>query len=116
MRRCAIYGAIVFGMMLLLNQSFAQQTHVGRDPTQPAMGAFSTVETEEKETKPEEAYHLASIIISPTRRLALINATFVKVGDKIGEASVVKINRNSVSLLAPGKKITIYLLDQRGWE
>ena len=108
------YIAVVLGMSLISHQSFSEQVTPKRDPTKPVVAEVFKVEG--KKDKVEETYTLSSIIVSPTRRLALINEKFVKVGDTIGEASVLKINKNSVLLSAPGKKITIYLFDQTGWE
>jgi len=116
MRYGALVWCVVLGVVLVSGQSFAKQTGAGRDPTRPAMLGVSGMDTTDEAKKNEDTYLLSSIIISPTRRLALINAMFVKVGDRIGDARVVNINKNSVVLSAPGKKITIYLLDQRGWE
>ena len=107
------YGCVALGLILVSNQSFSEQEAAKRDPTRPVVTEVVTVK---KKGKKEETYLLSSIIVSPTRRLARINSTFVKEGDTIGEASVLKINKNSVLLSTPGKKITIYLLDQKGWE
>jgi len=116
MTRRVFLHAVAVGLILASSQNIAQPTRTWRDPTKPAMmeGRVEAIRDDAK--KVEATYQLSSIIVSSTRRLALINAAFVRVGDRIGEASVVKINRNSVVLSAPGKKITLYLLDQKGWE
>ncbi len=85
-----------------------------RDPTKPFMTEKAIEPTKKAMTK--EMYVLSAIIVSRNRRLALINSKFVKVGDAIGEASVVQINRNSVLLAVPGQKMTIYLISDKGWE
>ena len=116
MMRYLLSWGLAFGLSLVSTQDIAQARQTWRDPTKPAMMRVTADDTQDDGKKAEATYQLSSIIISSTRRLALINAIFVRVGDRIGEARVVKINRNSVVLSAPGKKITLYLLDQRGWE
>lgn len=106
-------------VFLLPIQSFSKPvaskpTRITRDPTEPVIeGAVVTTSKEKKEAT---TYVLSSIIYSPNRRLARINATYVKVGDKLAEATVAKINRNSVVLTVSGKKIILHLLEQEGWE
>ena len=82
---------------------------VERDPTQPAV-VDSIATGSKKEAKP--SYLLQSIIISSTRRLALINSNFVRVGDKIADATVEMIDKNSVILSLPGRKLTLYLFSR----
>ena len=103
-------------LILISSQNFAEVTQTWRDPTKPAMISVVAKDTTDDSKKMEASYRLKLIIISPTRRLALINETFVKVGDRIGEVNVQRITKNSVVLSAPGKKITLYLLDQKDWE
>jgi hypothetical protein len=53
---------------------------------------------------------LQSILISPTRRIAIISGKTVKAGDKFGDARVVAINANDV-VLKTGKNqqvLTLY--------
>ncbi|WP_238552842.1 hypothetical protein, partial [Legionella oakridgensis] len=56
-------------------------------------------------------YQLQSIIIGRSRRLALINDQFVSIGDSIGSAVVIAIDRNSVVLSESGRKLKIDLFD-----
>jgi hypothetical protein len=84
-----ICGGLCFAFSALASapqEASKKKLILKHDPTRPAVTEVA-VETDKKELK-EEAYVLSSIIVSPTRRIALINAKFVKVGDTIGEASV----------------------------
>lgn len=69
------------------------------DPTRPFTGK---VEISGK-------LELRSILIGSGRRLALINDTFVQVGDTIGSAKVIAIQRDFVVLIDSGKTETLYL-------
>ncbi len=110
--RSLFYFCLIPGFILLWNQSVNSQAPTLRDPTQPAITEF--VETDKTKQK-EDEYVLQSIIISPTRRVALINDNYVSVGDHIGEDKVVAIRTNSVVLSRPGQKRTIYLFDLGMW-
>lgn len=89
---------------LLSNQTMSAEEPILRDPTKPALNTFVT---DTKAAPPQ--FVLQSIIISPTRQLALINSKFVAVGDHIGNATVKTIKKNYVVLSEPGQTITIYL-------
>ena len=84
-----------------------------RDPTQPVIPEHMV---EIPKDNMETVYVLQSIIISPSRKLALINDKYVRVGDMIGEAKVEAIEKNYVILLQAGRKQTIYLFDLGNWE
>lgn len=100
---------VIFCFILLFALSSvnaASDFTTGRDPTKPAINLINSVVAPKTFTT---GYELQSIIIRKTKRLALINGQYVTVGDAVGEAKVIDINRNDVVLLASGKKITLYL-------
>ena len=72
---------------------------IKRDPTKPFTGNAEVTGQLE----------LRSILIGTGRRIALINDTFVQVGDTIGPAKVIAIQRDSVILIDSGKTETLYL-------
>ena len=53
--------------------------------------------------------NLRSILIGRERRVALINDTFVEIGDTIGTSTIIAINADSVVLLDSGRTQTLYL-------
>lgn len=66
-----------------------------RDPTQPPSAFESTQgQAEGRPSGPE----LQSILISPTRKVAIINGQRVQLGEKYGDAKVVKITESEVTL------------------
>ncbi len=52
---------------------------------------------------------LTSILIGQKRKVAIINDKTMLVGDRIGKAKLVKVNRDSVQLLKNGKRIELRL-------
>ena len=70
-----------------------------RDPTKPFTGKVEV----------SGQLQLSSILIGKERRLALINDTFVQIGDTIGSAKVIAIKEDSVVLLDSGRTETLYL-------
>lgn len=113
-------------------------TIIEHDPTMPAIALAAKNAKQEKEQEP--IYMLQSTIISPTRRLALVialpadaleksdeeliksidlalsTAKYVTVGDRVGEATVISIEKRSVVLSQSGRKQTIYLFEQKDLE
>ncbi len=84
------------------------QVGAKRDPTEPAIIEVGGGET----ATPIAIYEAQSIIIGQTRRLALINNIFVKVGGTIGRAKVIAIDRNAVILSDSGRNRTIHLFNR----
>ena len=105
------FFGITLAFTLLAAEAEPLESITERDPTQPAVqDEIVTTGGTKKEKKP--SYLLQSIILSPTRRLALINSSFVKIGDKIADATVETIDKNSVVLSLPGRKLTLYLFSR----
>jgi MSHA biogenesis protein MshK len=76
------------------------------DPTRPP--ALIMAPDEAKVAVPASPV-LQSVLISPLRRVATINGQIVKVGDKIGDAKVVKIAESEV-VLRKGKDVEVLKL------
>lgn len=76
------------------------------DPTRPA-GAVPGAGTELEGGT--QSLRLESVLISSTRRLAIINGEPYKVGQMVGEAKLMKISGNEVVLRRGGKNETLYL-------
>jgi MSHA biogenesis protein MshK len=81
--------------------------HVFHDPTRPTdpaiyfgSGARAT----------SDGWSLQSILSSPKRRIAVINGTRVREGDRIGTARVVRIRDTHVLLKTGGRTLTLHLL------
>lgn len=92
--RVRIRLALLFlsGVALLAGSAAAQQALP--DPTRPAVGASQPGAAEESPGGPQ----LQSILISPKRKLAVINGQTLHVGDSFGNAVVVKISAQEVVL------------------
>lgn len=78
------------------------------DPTRPPVIAEPAPQGAEVVT-PVAGPELQSVLISPTRRVAIISGQSVKLGDKFGEARVVKITENEV-VLRNGKDVQVLKL------
>ena len=79
----------------------------GRDP----FGNRSTADADQRPSPSSEklAWVLAGIVYSNHQPMALINSRMVKVGDRIGEATVVAIDKQSVTLDHQGQRIRLTL-------
>lgn len=91
--------SLAFGLL----SSSLLALNVGRDPTKPVIL--------NPQTSPSKSngYDLRSIIVSKTRKLAMINEELVGIGDMVGDAKILAINNNSVLLELGGQQTTIYL-------
>ncbi len=69
------------------------------DPTKPAIGVIQPLGGADNPGGP----HLQSILISPKRKLAVINGQTLHVGDTFGNAVVVKISAQEVVLKSGGE-------------
>ena len=54
-------------------------------------------------------FRLSGIIYSPSESIAIVNSKTVSIGEKVGNAKVAKINKESVELSLDGKKIILTL-------
>lgn len=79
--------------------------HAGtlHDPTRPD---YITGATRSSNT----GWQLSSTLISPQRRLAVVNGETVGVGDHVDGATVVSIEPGAVELRAAGRILTVELL------
>jgi sRNA-binding protein len=76
------------------------------DPTRP----YSTARHEPRQTQPAGSYVLNSTLVSPHRRVAVINGLHVTEGETVGDATVLEIHKQDVLLQSPNRRITLQLL------
>ena len=95
---------LLFIFLLITGDSFSAVIKL-RDPTEPPMG----VNLKSKE-KAQTGVTVTSIIISPRRRIALINGKYVKAGDLVAGNKVITIRRDYVLLSQSGKKFKVYVI------
>ena len=80
------------------------------DPTQPPFHSSSSMPVIESENEAVPELVLSSILISPDRRVAVINGQILKRDELIMDARVVTIEPGRVLLDNAGKKIELFLL------
>lgn len=73
-----------------------------RDPTAPSDGTDMPYSV--GQANGLQGYVLSSVIVSPTRKIAVINHKSVREGDYIGGKRVVKISRDGVLLQGQGEE------------
>lgn len=79
------------------------------DPTRPSHVRAPS----ENKTVRAPAWHVESIIVSPTRRLAVVNGRLVGVGDRVGGAKVTEILPYEVQLEYQGEARRVSLVATR---
>lgn len=85
-------GAIL--VLVLAPTIAAAQAQITTDPTRPAIGV-TVVETPEGAAPSSQ---LQSVMISPTRRAAIINGAVVELGGKYGDAVLMQVREDEVVL------------------
>lgn len=80
----------------------------GDDPFR-SPGHYSRRQADDNSEPTSLAWALAGIIYSDNNPIALVNSHMVGVGDKVGSATVVAIDRESVTLEYQGRTITLKL-------
>ena len=108
MKKSSTLFYLLFFLSLSSQKTLAEEVHL-KDPTKPP--AY-VEDVEDKEQTSKAHYELKSILIGRGRRLALINEQYVSLGDKVGTAVVIAIERNAVVLSEEGRQVKIYLFDR----
>jgi len=93
------------GVLVLACAARAQPAPLA-DPTRPPVIEPERAGAAAKPVGPQ----LQSILISPSRRVAVIDGSAVSVGEKLGDATVSAISEGAVVLRYAGRKETLHLL------
>lgn len=80
------------------------------DPTKPASFGANDVNSRKKSDKQQQDFKLSSILLSPRRRMAIINGKLLYIGDEIAGAYVIAIDKDSVVLQGVGGVVNLQLL------
>lgn len=88
-------------LFLLLSILLVSQAWALRDPTRPANRAAESLQN--SGIFDPGAIELTSTIVSPKRKLAVINGQFLKMGQKMGGATLTDIGKGSVTFMYEGK-------------
>ena len=80
-----------------------------QDPTRPP--DYQSVATQNK-VPVSNGWILSSILISPERRVAIINGTAVQVGDMVGDIRVISIDTAEVLIQQGNKQIALTLIPE----
>lgn len=104
-------AAALFGLAVAAICCAAQAQALG-DPTRPpgTAGLADGAEPGAQSSAPQ----LQSILISPQRRLAVINGQTVALGGRIGDATLLAISETGVVLRRGGQLETLRLLPDAG--
>lgn len=94
-------------VVYLLADPVMAQTGALVDPTRPPMAVS---EPSAKETAAPAGPKLQSVLISPTRRVAVISGSTVVQGGKYGNATVASISEGAVLLRYADRKETLHLI------
>jgi len=93
-------------LLALLVLPLAGHAGATEDPMRPPQASVYSG----KQTKRVIHYHLSSIVISPSRRSAIINGKRVTLGERVDNARVTDIQGAHVTIAVGGKTRTLTLL------
>ena len=94
----------VVGILLVVVANLCLGADLMRDPTRPYSARELTAATAPR-------FVVNAIIISPERRVAIVNGRRVNVGDSVGNATVIAIEKEKMILELNGKRISAGLHD-----
>jgi len=100
-----VASVIGFSMLLAGAQAAAQQGLL--DPTRPPTVAPSPQATAERAAPPGPL--LQSVLLAPGRKIAVINGEPIALGEKLGEATLVRITETEV-VLKHGREMRVLKL------
>jgi hypothetical protein len=92
-------------LLLLCLQSAYAELH---DPTRPA----KYVDNQTAGSIDTSTLELGLTLVSPDRKVVVINGLSLQMGDAIGGEHIVAIESNCVRLIGPGGNITLFLVDK----
>jgi len=95
-------------LVVLLGQTEPAMSSTLADPTRP--GYLSTHSSQKGFSHNADDWVLKSTLVSPNRRVAVINGKHVSEGESVGSAVVVEIRKLDVDIRISGKRITLPLL------
>ena len=101
---------VLVGAVLALTIAATLNAGELQDPTRPSFLGAGLGAVTADETKAAPSLVLTAIRLSPTRRSAMINDRSIKVGERIGDARVVAIDRDGVRLQRGTEQVTLRLL------
>ena len=96
-------------LSVFISLGIAGHANALRDPTQPTDPALYFGYSDSQTV---DGWSLQSILSSPERRIAIINGTRVREGDRIGSARVVRIHDSHVLLNTGNQTLTLHLLPE----
>ena len=91
-------------MLVLAPTIAAAQGQIVTDPTRPPAGISADVPDD---TTPGN--QLQSVMISPTRRAAIINGVMVELGEKYGDAVLMRVAEDEIVLRSGGSRQVLKL-------
>ena len=98
---------LLFILTALLFVCATVQAEELQDPTRPS---YATVGASPNEPQAAASLVLNAIRLSPGQRRAMINNRTVRVGERVGDARVVAIDRGGVRLQRGTEQFTLHLL------
>ena len=105
-----IIGILLLASSLTMFDSNADSLKNLKDPTKPDRVSSTSTSTPSSSTGPvNHQLKLRSILISPSRRVAVINGEALLVGERINNAIVKTIAPNKVILSTPSSEIELQL-------
>ena len=112
-----IKGIIGAGLLLLGALAEGDELEALKDPTQPLRGSVKQITSGDSgvllDTFLEAfgAYTVGSILVSPNRKMAIVNGQQVQVGSEVDGAKVVSIDRDNVTLVINNETQQIFMND-----
>ena len=103
------YFARVFAISVLLGAAHGAPAGMSVDPTRPPSPPSPAAGVPGGE-KGGQIRRVQSVLIAPGRSVAVVDGEMVRVGSRLGDAEVVKIDESGIVLRSSGRTETLKLL------
>jgi MSHA biogenesis protein MshK len=104
-RRAAVVAALAAVLVQLAPCMAGAEEPVVRDPLEP----YRAEARGEAAAQGTPRYVLTGVVVSGTRRIAIVNGRLLQVGDRVDGAEVVHIEPDAVHLRREGREILVAL-------
>lgn len=109
-KRLAILSLLA-GQLLFVQPGPAwSQAERVQDPTRPTVVARSAVGTPQS----SDSLHLTGVLVSSSRRIAVIDGKFYRVGDRINGEEIIRIEPGSIQIRRGSEQVLVRVRNANG--
>lgn len=99
------------GIIAIVVLAFAAAAHAQEPPVRDPMRPYVVVRSADASTRAEQGLELTGVLVSDTRRIAVINGRFYRVGDRVNGEEIVRIEPGSIQIRRGNEQVVVTVRD-----